>query len=100
MSKKVLIFNYAGPEDLKEIGNPVREHRGPGWQQSIASLMDGLISLSGVTVFSTTPLNYGYKVPLKNSERKRFIYSIFRNYKKSENCIQSKVFKNNKKNSR
>ena len=72
MSKKVLIFNYAGPEDLKEIGNPVREHRGPGWQQSIASLMDGLISLSGVTVFSTTPLNYGYKVPLKNSERKKY----------------------------
>ena len=42
-----------------------------GWQQSIASLMDGLVSLSDITVFSTTPLNYGYKVPLKNSERKK-----------------------------
>lgn len=72
MSKKVLIFNYAGPEDLKKIGNPIRESRGPGWQQSIASLMDGLISLAGVTVFSTTLLNYGYKVPLKNSERKKY----------------------------
>ena len=71
MIKNVLIFNYAGPEVLKEIGSPDRNHRGPGWQQSIASLMDGLISLSGVTVFSTTSINYGYKVPLKNSERKK-----------------------------
>ena len=72
MIKKVLIFNYAGPEDLKEIENRDCHDRGPGWQQSIASLMDGLISLSGVTVFSTTSLNYGYKVPLKNSERKKY----------------------------
>ena len=72
MIKKVLIFNYAGPEDLKEIENRDCHDRGPGWQQRIASLMDGLISLSGVTVFSTTSLNYGYKVPLKNSERKKY----------------------------
>ena len=75
MIKKVLIFNYAGPEYIVERHQPFGPggwHRGLGWHQNIASLMDGLISLSGVTVFSTTPLNYGYKVPLKNSERKKY----------------------------
>ena len=74
MIKKILVFNYAGPEDRKKM--PGTEDNGDfrgyyGWQQSIASLMDGLVSLSDITVFSTTPLNYGYKVPLKNSERKK-----------------------------
>jgi hypothetical protein len=93
--KKVLVFNYAGPEHIKEVPSwltqeafstgslPAGWNRGPGWQQSIASLMEGIISLSGVTVFSTTPLNYGYKVPLKNSERKKhisFLNNIYYSY--------------------
>ena len=41
-----------------------------GWHQVIASLVEGLISLPHITVFSTTELNYGYKVLLKNSRRK------------------------------
>jgi len=72
--KKVLVFNYAGPENIKEDHNAFGYngwHRGVGWQQSIASLMEGLISLPNVNVFSTTSLNYGYKVPLKNSEREK-----------------------------
>ena len=78
MIKNVLIFNYAGPEYIVYFDDYRHNafgsggwHRGIGWQQNIASLMDGLISLSGVTVFSTTTLNYGHKVPLKNSERKK-----------------------------
>ena len=82
MIKKVLVFNYSGPEYIKEmprsrsVRNDPGSYRGPAWQQSISSLMEGLISLSGVTVFSTTPFNYGYKVPLKNSERKKHISSL------------------------
>ena len=84
MIKNVLVFNYAGPENIKE-NHTAFGYNGwqrIGWQQSISSLIEGLISLSNVNVFSTTPLNYGYKVPLKSSERKkhktnfnRFCYS-------------------------
>ena len=77
--KKVLVFNFAGPED--RMGMPGGDNNGDfrgyyGWQQSIASLMDGLVSLPDVTVFSTTPLNYGYKVPLRNSERREVVTSF------------------------
>ena len=77
MNKKVLVFNFAGNEAGADTRRPqLGGNRGPGWQQSIASLMEGLISLPNVNVFSTTPLNYGYKVPLKNSERKKHISSL------------------------
>jgi len=77
VNKKVLVFNFAGNEAQADMRRPqLGGNRGPGWQQSIASLMDGLISLSGITVFSTTKINYGYKVPLKNSERRKHISSL------------------------
>ena len=79
MIKKVLIFNTWGEERIEEDGyysfkageDHFYYYRVWGWHQVIASLMDGLISLSGITVFSTTKLNYGYKVLLKNAERKK-----------------------------
>ena len=89
MIKKVL--NSNSPFDVSyDTAKPVKEahysfkagedhycyYRTWGWHQVIASLMEGLISLSAITVFSTTKLNYGYKVPLKNSERKKHISSL------------------------
>ena len=77
MIKKILIFNSPGPDYIKE--NDYKFNDGEdssgyyfarGWHQVIASLVEGLISLPHIAVFSTTELNYGYKVLLKNSRRK------------------------------
>ena len=77
MIKKILIFNSTGPDYIKE--NDYKFNDGEdssgyyfarGWHQVIASLVDGLISLPHIAVFSTTELKYGYKVLLNNSRRK------------------------------
>ena len=79
MIKKILIFNLFGNDHIEE-GDDYsfkagEDHycyyRTRGWHQVIASLMEGIISLSDITVFSTTELNYGYKVLLKNAKRKK-----------------------------
>ena len=77
MIKKVLIFNLPGPDHIEEddykfnVGEKcTRYYQSWGWSQVIASLVEGLIFLPNITVFSTTELNYGYKVLLKNARRK------------------------------
>ena len=78
MIKNILVFNSFGNERIEENDYSFKTgedhycyYRTWGWHQVIASLMEGLISLSGITVFSTTHLNYGYKVLLKNAKRKK-----------------------------
>ena len=74
MIEKILFFNSPGPDYIEEDDykfNVGEDSSGyyfaRGWHQVIASLVEGLNSLSHITVFSTTELNYGYKVLLKNS---------------------------------
>ena len=76
MIKKVLIFNSPGPDHIEEgdynfnVGEDSSGYYfARGWHQVISSLVEGLINLSEITIFSTTELNYGYKVLLKNSKR-------------------------------